>query len=267
MSLLIRFATLALLLAVGCAHAGDPVARVRVSFDRHGETSVHTEGLADIGAQRALSADDPARIASISKLVTTIGAMRLVEAGQLNLDADVSGLLGFSLRNPAFPQVPITLRMLLSHTSSLTDRAGYWNVPLGQDIRSITGKPEAWDSQHAPGTYFRYTNLNFPLVAQMMEAASGERFDRLLRRLVLFPLKLDACYNWSGCSDAAISRAVVLYDDAGKPQKDDLHGKRPNCMVIAAADGSCDLSRWAPGKNGSNPQDLVGPNQQSLRGT
>ena len=169
MSLLIRFATLALLLAVGCAHAGDPVARVRVSFDRHGETSVHTEGLADIGAQRALSADDPARIASISKLVTTIGAMRLVEAGQLNLDADVSGLLGFSLRNPAFPQVPITLRMLLSHTSSLTDRAGYWNVPLGQDIRSITGKPEAWDSQHAPGTYFRYTNLNFPLVAMAQE--------------------------------------------------------------------------------------------------
>ena len=55
--------------------------------------------------------------------------------------------------------------MLLSHTSSLTDSAGYWNVPLGQDIRSITGKPEAWDSQHAPGTYFRYTNLNFPLVA------------------------------------------------------------------------------------------------------
>lgn len=251
MSLLIRFATLALLLAVGCAHAGDPVARVRVSFDRHGETSVHTEGLADIGAQRALSADDPARIASISKLVTTIGAMRLVEAGQLNLDADVSGLLGFSLRNPAFPQVPITLRMLLSHTSSLTDRAGYWNVPLGDDIRILTIQPAAWDSQHPPGTFFRYTNLNFPLVAQTMERASGERFDRLMRRLVLFPMQLDACFNWSGCSQAALARAVVLYDEKSAPQKDDLHGKAPACAVIAARDGSCNLSRWRPGENGT----------------
>lgn len=248
---LLRMVSIALLMTAGCVYAAGPTARVRVSFDRQGETHVQAEGLADVGTQRALTTNDPARIASISKLVTTLGVLRLIEAGKLSLDADAGTVLGMPLRNPAFPDTPITLRMLLSHTSSLTDSAGYWNVPLGQDIRSITGKPEAWDSQHAPGTYFRYTNLNFPLVAQMMEAASGERFDRLLRRLVLFPLKLDACYNWSGCSDAAISRAVVLYDDAGKPQKDDLHGKRPNCMVIAAADGSCDLSRWAPGKNGT----------------
>ena len=246
-----RFATLALLLAAGCTHAGDPVARVRVSFDRHGETSVRTDGLADIAARRAVSADDPARIASISKLVTTIGAMRLLEAGKLTLDADVSDLLGFSLRNPAFPQVPITLRMLLSHTSSLTDSAGYWNVPLGDDIRIITNKPDAWDSQHPPGTFFRYTNLNFPLVAQTMERATGERFDHLMRRLVLFPMQLDACFNWSGCSHAALARAVVLYDEKSTPQKDDLRGKAPACAVIAARDGSCDLSRWRPGENGT----------------
>ena len=251
MSLSTRFATLALLLAAGCAHAGDPVARVRISFDRLGETNVRTEGLADIAAQRAVSADDPARIASISKLVTTIGAMRLVETGKLDLDADVSDLLGFSLRNPAFPDVPITLRMVLSHTSSLTDSAGYWNVPLGDDIRIITNKPEAWDSQHPPGTFFRYTNLNFPLVAQTMERATGERFDRLMRRLVLFPLKLDACFNWSGCSQAALARAVVLYDENGVAQKDDLHGSAPTCAVIAARDGSCDLSRWQAGTNGT----------------
>jgi CubicO group peptidase (beta-lactamase class C family) len=141
--------------------------------------------------------------------------------------------------------------MLLSHTSSLTDAAGYWNVPLGEDIRILTGKPDAWDATHAPGTYFRYTNLNFPLVAQAMERASGERFDRLMRRLVLFPLGIDAGFNWSGSSDDAIARAVVLYDEAGKPQKDDLHGQRPACPVIEARDGSCDLSRWQPGVNGT----------------
>lgn len=247
---------LALLACIGIAQAAEPApaspqARVRVTFDRQGETSVRAEGLADVAAGRALGVDDPARVASVSKLITTLGALRLVEQGKLALDADASSLLGFPLRNPAFPDTPITLRMLLSHTSSLTDAAGYWNVPLGQDIRIITGRPEAWDARHAPGTFFRYTNLNFPLVAQAMERASGERFDRLLRRLVLFPLAIDACFNWSGCSDAAIAHAVVLYDEQGQPQKDDLHGRRPACPVIAAADGGCDLSHWQAGENGT----------------
>lgn len=246
-----RLTALSLLLAVGCAGASEPVGRVRVAFDRGGETAVRVEGLADVAAGRALTADDPARVASVSKLVTTIGVLRLVEAGQLDLDADASTALGFPLRNPAFPDTPITLRMLLSHTSSLTDAAGYWNVPLGQDIGILTGQPQAWDGQHAPGTFFRYTNLNFPLVAQMMERATGERFDRLMRRLVLFPLGIDAGFNWFGSSAAALARAVVLYDDKGQPQKDDLHGKRPACMVIAAADGSCDLSQWRAGENGA----------------
>ena len=227
---------IALILAVSCglAQAAEPVARVRVAFDRHGETATQAEGLADIAANRAIGIDDPARIASISKLVTAIAVLRLVEAGTLSLDEDVGQRLGVPLRNPAFPGTPISLRMLLSHTSSLTDGAGYWDVPLGTGIEALTADPKAWDTGHAPGSYFRYTNLNFPLVAQVMERATGERFDRLMRRLVLFPLKLDACFNWSGCSDDAVRRAVVLYDAERTPRKDDLHGQRPACLVIAA---------------------------------
>ena len=251
-------AALALSLASLCtfAHAAEPhpaspTARVRVVFDRDGVNQLQAQGMADVAAGRAITVDDPARIASISKLVTTIGVMRLVEQGKLHLDADVSKQLGFELRNPAFPDRPITLRMLLSHTSSLTDGAGYWNVPLGGTITAITNDPKAWDDAHPPGTYFRYTNLNFPLVAQLMERATGERFDLLMRRLVLAPLKLDACFNWSGCSDAAIDRAVVLYDADGAPQKDDLHGKRPDCPVIVNENDDCDLARATPGTNGA----------------
>lgn len=233
------------------AHAAEAVARVRVTFDRDGINALQAQGMADVAAGRAIIIDDPARIASISKLVTTLGVMRLVEQGTLSLDADVSKQLGWTLRNPAFPDAPITLRMLLSHTSSLTDGAGYWNVPLGSSTRMLTDDPKAWDTSHAPGTYFRYTNLNFPLVAQLMERATGKRFDTLMRQLVLEPLKLDACFNWSGCSDAAIVRAVVLYDEKGQPQKDDLHGIRPDCPVIVAEGEDCDLARSTPGSNGA----------------
>lgn len=241
--------SLLLFFAAGACASG-PVAQVRVAFDRDGIVSTRAEGLADIAAGRAVTADDPVRIASISKLVVAIGVMRLVEAGTLDLDADVSGYLGWPLRHPAFPDAPLTLRLLLSHRSSLTDEAGYYATPLGEPLKGILDDPKAWDVVHAPGTHFRYTNLNFPLVAMAMENATGERFDRLMQRLVLEPLQLDACYNWDGCDAATAARAVVLYRD-GEPVRDDNRGGKPVCAVVVAEGGDCDLARWKPGDNGA----------------
>ena len=223
---------------------------VVVAFDADRPDKVRAKGLADPIARRRATADDPVRIASVSKLVTALGVMRLVEAGMLDLDRDVSDWLGWRLRNPAFPDIPITLRMLLSHQSSLTDGADYI-IPLGETLEYRLRDPRAWDAAHRPGSYFRYTNLNFPVVASVMEKATGERFDQLMARLVFAPLELDACLNWTTCSDAAVSRAVVLTDAQGHVRRDDLKGMRPACPVIPAADGSCDLSRYAPGTNGA----------------
>ncbi|KAF1709348.1 serine hydrolase [Pseudoxanthomonas kalamensis DSM 18571] len=222
-----------------------------MAFDRDGITDVRTTGLADVAAGRAVTPDDPVRIASISKLVVTLGVMRLVEQGKLDLDADVSGYLGWPLRNPAFPDTPITLRLMLSHRSSLTDAAGYYATPLGGQLKDTVDDPRAWDGEHAPGSYFRYTNLNFPLVAMMMENVTGERFDTLMNRLVIAPLGLHACYNWESCDEATAARAVVLYDDDGTPVRDDNHGRKPDCAVVVGEDGNCDLSRWQPGENGA----------------
>lgn len=231
--------------------ASEPVATVRVAFDRDGVTASRVQGFADKTTGRKVTADDPVRIASISKLVTAVGVMRLVELGKLDLDADVSDLLGWRLRNPTFPTTPITLRLLLSHRSSLTDGAGYWQTPLGGKVRDILEDPRAWDTAHAPGTFFRYTNLNFPLVAQIMESATGERFDKLMERLVLRPLGIDACFNWEGCDATIAGRAVVLYDADGKPVRDDNQGRKPECSVMKASDGKCDLSLWRAGENGA----------------
>src|SRR5687768_14014428 len=101
--------------------ATEPVARVRIAFDGKRETAVSALGFADLAAKRPVTPDDPVRVASVSKLVVAIGLLRLVEQGKLNLDADVSKTLGWKLHNPAFPHTPITLRLLLSHRSSLTD--------------------------------------------------------------------------------------------------------------------------------------------------
>ena len=244
---------LAATLLPGCATLAPPPARlpeVAIAFDRQGEVAAQARGLADPATQRAVTPDDPLRVASISKLVVAIGALRLAEEGRIDLDADVSAVLGWRLRHPAFPEAPITLARLLSHTAGVRDGIDY-AVPLGASLQTALADPAAWDPAHAPGTHFTYANLGFPIVASVLERATGERFDALMHRLVLAPLRLDACFNWPTCSDAAVARAVVLTAADGTVLRDDLRGARPPCPVVAAADGRCDLSTWRAGENGA----------------
>jgi CubicO group peptidase (beta-lactamase class C family) len=226
-------------------------AQAAVAFDQAGERGAIAEGLADPSTGRLVTPDDPVRIASVSKLVVSIGVMKLVEQGALDLDMDASRYLDWPLRNPDFLDRPITLRMLLSHTSSLRDGDDKYVVPLGETLKDRLADPTVWATDHGPGEgYFAYTNFNFPLIGSIIEKVTGERFDVWMRREVLEPMKLDACYNWPTCSDAAVSDAVVLMQD-GKPVRDDLRGKRPDCPVVPAADGSCNLSTLRPGDNGA----------------
>lgn len=238
------------LIAPALASAPLP-ATVAVSFDRTHAHVALAEGAADRATGRPATADSPVRIASVSKLVMTLGLMRLVDQGKLDLDRDVSDYLGWRLRNPAFPDTPITLRLLLSHRASLTDGANY-AVPLGETLRQRVADPRAWDSLHAPGSdWFHYTNLNFPLAASVMESVTSERFDLLITRLVLRPLHLSACYNWSPCDAGAAARAVVLYRATGEVAKDDLGGHLPSCPVETAPGVACDLAAYRPGENGA----------------
>ena len=241
-----------LLAAAGAASAPAATAQaatVRVEFDARRIGAVQARGLADRATGRAATADDPVRIASVSKLVVALGVMRMVEAGTLDLDADVSRTLGWELRNPNSNDVPITLRMLLSHTAGLRDDGEGYVIPLEGSLRAAVARPAAWDSEHRTGSWFHYSNLNFGVIGSVMEAASGERFDTLIARLVLKPLKLDACFNWTTCSDVKAARAVVLYGADGSVRRDDLKGARPACPVNAS--GPCNLSTYKFASNGA----------------
>ena len=250
----IALVALALLLA-GCATVSStvsrPVSQTGVAFDRNSEIGSFAEGIADPLTGRAITPDDPARIASVSKVGVAIGVMKLVEAGKLDLDSDVSRWLGWQLRNPAFPGRPITLRMLLSHTSSVRDHDDQYAIPLGQTVQSVMAVPTSWDPKHGPGDgYFTYGNLNFPIIGSIIERVTGERFDMWMRREVLDRMRIDACYNWPTCSDASLGRAVVLMQD-GKAVRDDLNGKQPDCPVYLTEGELCDLSRSKIGENGA----------------
>lgn len=237
------------------------------TVDARGHVNAEAEGCAEFAKDgrtcaRPLTTDSLVRVASISKLVTAIGVMRLVEQGWLDLDADVGRYLGHDFRNPAFGDVPVTLRLLLSHRSSLRDADNY-ALPLGATLKQALEDQGRWDSEHAPGRYFHYDNFNFVVIGTVMEAVTRERFDLLMQRLVLKPLGIHGCFNWASCGDADLMRAAVLYrtgpyETAWNPegpwvaQVDDLKGKRPECGVKRANDtDSCDLTGYVPGTNGA----------------
>ena len=180
--------------------------------------------LAGDGTDRDLpmTADTRYRIASVSKMFTTLAVMQLWEKGKLDLDREAGEYLGFPLRNPHFPDCPITVRMLLAHTSSMRDGANYI-IPFGEDLKEFFlpgGKHYDGGSRFAapddgndpsPGHTFTYCNLAFGVLGTIVEAVSGERFDLYERDHVLRPMGLEAAFNPGLMSQEAFGNLAALY--------------------------------------------------------
>lgn len=228
-----------------------PPSAVAVVFDSATIRPVVVDGLADRETGRAVSADDPVRIASISKLVMALTTLRLVEEGKVDLNEDVSTYLGWHVRHPDHPDVPVTLLQILMHRSGLRDDAGYI-IPLDESLEARLKDPAAWHRGAPPGEApFEYANLGSPVVATVLEAASGERYDRLVERTVFAPLGITACLNWIGCPQDMADRAVVLYRSTGEVARDDAADRPPACTIPVAQGTACDISAYVPGTNAS----------------
>jgi CubicO group peptidase (beta-lactamase class C family) len=148
-------------------------------------------------------------LASVSKTVTCAGIMTVVEDGELDLDADVDRYLPFSVRIPAAPRAPVTMRTLLTHTSAIRDRSSVWGTPhsnptlyfhgdspiaLGDFERSylVHGGSE-YDRRRnfydrRPGRRYAYSNIAVALAGYVAEAITGIDFDELCRRRITRPL-------------------------------------------------------------------------------
>lgn len=209
--------------------------------------------------QRFIDPHDPAgslpvtaatkfRVASISKTVTTLAIMQLVERGLLDLDADVSETLGWRLRNTHWPDTAITTRMLLTHTSSLRDGEVYTFSPTTTLASVFQPDSPFYEAgahfagpmphvDHAPGRYFSYCNLGFGVMGTLIERLTGTRFDLYVDQHVLAPLGVDASFNVRNLSDDGRRNLAALYRrqrdgawDVTAPwvaQVDDLRGVRP----------------------------------------
>jgi len=161
-------------------------------FDRR---HVLAQGHAVAAGAPPLAGDALFRLGSISKTYCALAAMRLVEQGRLDLDADIGGALGGLRPRDPFHDVPVplTLRKLLGHRSGLTREAAIGNYldssepPLAATIESLRGTRYKVDPS---GHVYRYSNAGFAVVGAAIEAASGESYGAHLVRHVLAPLGL-----------------------------------------------------------------------------
>ncbi len=167
----------------------------------------HSFGLKDIEKNIPLTDNSIFRIASISKSFTATSIMQLVEAGKLSLDDDFSKLVGFQVKNPKFPNTTITLRMIMSHTSSVNDSQGYFSLDA---IDPSKNKEYAkCYNDYEPGKGYAYCNLNFNMTGAVIEKITGERFDQYIKHHILDPLGLYGGY----CVDSLDkSRFATLYE-------------------------------------------------------
>lgn len=170
-------------------------------------------GLKNIETGTALTNDDIFRIASISKSFSATAVMQLAEAKKLSLDDDVSNLVGFKVRNPKFPEKMITLKMLMSHTSSLNDVQGYFTL----DVINPGKNPDAAKcyNDYAPGEGYEYCNLNYNMVGTIIERISGQRFDKYIKTHILDPLGLYGGYE-VGALDSTKFATLYEYDSTTK---------------------------------------------------
>jgi D-alanyl-D-alanine carboxypeptidase len=168
---------------------GDTAASFAISI---GGELVHTVamGVRSLDESDAAEPTDRFRIASISKTISAITLLQLVEEGVVGLDDPVGGVVAATLGVEAVPggTADITVRQLLTHTSGF---AQYENLFFGRQVDSCHDAATVGFTrglQGAPGAGFRYSNMNYCVAGLLIEALSGQSYEQAVYERVLTPL-------------------------------------------------------------------------------
>ena len=154
----------------------------------------HYYGYAEQKSKTPVTRDTYFRLASVTKMVTGIGVMRLVENGKLDLDESIGNVLGYPVFNPKYESIPVTLRQLMTHTAGLNDNGGYSSK--SKTLSSLFSDKALRNSfrDTAPGSTYRYSNFGAGVVGSLLEAASGQEINAYMAEHVFAPLGIDAGY-------------------------------------------------------------------------
>ena len=161
-------------------------------------------GMANMTKSIPFTPDTLFQIASISKVVTATAVMQLRDRRLLRLDDDIGTFLKFPVRNPAYPDKPITFKHLLTHTSSIEDSAalgasyaaGDPTLSMGEVVSQyFTPKRSFWGrgkyGANAPGAKESYSNAGFALLGYLVEVIGRQPLEDYLQQNVYGVLGMD----------------------------------------------------------------------------
>lgn len=184
-------------------------------------------GLADKTTNKLATDNTRYLVASISKTITAVALMKLVEQNLVSLDDDINLKLPFSVRNPSFPNIKITYRMLLSHTSSISDEfqdnftldcyGTDCSMTLAQFFDNVyisTGQYYSTDnfSNNSPGTTQEYSNLGTALLGYLVERITQTPFDIYCKNTIFTPLGMTKT-EWRLANTPIIELAIPYSQD------------------------------------------------------
>ncbi|MBW7859254.1 MAG: beta-lactamase family protein, partial [Leptonema sp. (in: Bacteria)] len=134
-----------------------------------------------VSVGKELGPNSPVSIASTSKSFTSFAMVRLAREGKVNLDAPISDYLPDYSKYELDPKRPVTIRHLLQHRSG---------IPYRGDKGILVNGIYVPAPRVAAGRYFEYSNLNYELIATIMERVTGKPFHQIMNELVIQPLRL-----------------------------------------------------------------------------
>ncbi|MCL2486556.1 MAG: beta-lactamase family protein [Oscillospiraceae bacterium] len=172
-------------------------ANVSLAIIEDGTVTRHYEyGYKNISAKKPMTPNTKMRVASLSKVVSTMAAMTLYDKGELDLERDVGDYFGFRIRGKQ-ADVPITTRMLMSHTSALADNMA--RMQRGDPLRVVARNS---NSTVNPGV-FRYANINIGLVGAEIEKITNKRFQDYAQEALFSPMGVDCGYDAANIRDTS----------------------------------------------------------------
>jgi len=186
-------------------------------------------GDADIDEERKVDKDTVFSVGALSSTVTAVALLKLVEMGKLGLDDDLDKHLPFSVRNPAHPQVALTARMLLGHTSSLADDAEAFDAlyvpgdPTETLAQFASGYFKPGGKNYSPATFLRDepgstwepSLVAMALAGYVVEVVAKQPFDQFCQAQIFTPLGMKAS-TWKPSTVPAKNIATPYFiDDAG----------------------------------------------------
>ena len=177
-------------------------------------------GSSSLNPLRGVDENTVFRTASIAKMACALLVMRLHTLGLLDVNADISDLWGEPIRNPRFPDTPIPLRSLMSHTSGMADSPLYFSSyqqPVG--VSELLADPATFTACK-PFQTFRYSNFAAGLIGCLLEKHFQESLEALAQRELFQPLEARATFDLSTLGSSSVASDYRVLPPATKPDFD-----------------------------------------------